>query len=166
ARVNNPPTYTVLLLTARQYTTSSTDGLHAVAVSVAASIAARLFRCFRWCRTVSPTVLKKPPAYTTPPLTASAYTEPSVLGSHALARPVAASTAARFWRGSASWIALKLPPRYTVEPLTATAYTLPATFGCHGVTAPVDASTAAMLARAESPTVVNPPAMYTVETLT
>jgi hypothetical protein len=67
------------------------DGSHAVAWPVVTSIAARLLRL------APPIVANEPPAYTTPVPSASAYTlapGSEALGSHAVASPVAASSAA------------------------------------------------------------------------
>src|SRR5215831_2307076 len=95
-------------------------GFHAVTAPVVASSAAiRLRGC-------PPTLVKYPPAYTVEPLTARANTleapTPLTEGSHPVATPLAASSAARFLRAYPPRM-LKPPPTYTVEPFTASAFT-------------------------------------------
>src|SRR6266581_885077 len=88
-----PPTYTVPPLTARAYTAEFGEkplglGSHVVARPVDAEIAARKLR------DPPPMVVNLPPAYTVLPLVASARTCKSAFGSHAVASPLEASSAA------------------------------------------------------------------------
>ena len=169
-------------LTVTSATVSVKPGFHAVAKPLVASTAAALRRVAVVAGSAR-TEVKLPPRYTVDSPTAKAFTAvPSAprvgLGSQAVAKPVAAFTAAALLRVTvlvASWrTAVKLPPRYTVVPDTASAFTSfdpPVGFGSHAVGAPLVASTAtAALRGATGRSVglswVKVPPRYTVEPAT
>src|SRR2546421_219186 len=115
-----------------------------------------------WSRPTEPlTVVNSPPTYTVDAETASADTPLLAFGSHVVATPVVASSAARLCRVSDPLTVLNVPPTYTVAPDTAKAETTtPDTAGSQLVTTPVPASKAARLLRATDPLAVvkGPPA--------
>src|SRR5437867_10775660 len=108
-----------------------------------------------------------PPAYTVPPLTANAFTAapPKALGFQAVAVPVAASSAA-IWFRDCPPITEKPPPAYTVPSLTASVDTMPLQVGFQAVADPVTASSAAIRLRVCPPIVLKVPPTYTVPPLT
>src|SRR5437867_156941 len=103
-------------------------------------------------------VVKAPPAYTVPPLTARAETVLLAMGFHAVASPVVASSAARRFRVCPPMV-VNCPPAYTVPPLTARTETVLFAFGSQAPSVLSDR----MCARSfldTPPTAVNAPPIY------